>query len=240
MTTVPAAQTKGIRSTNRLLKGLLGWYVFLWVVLAIAPVDRRDWALENILAVLLVGILVATYRSFPFSDLSYILMTLFLTLHAIGAHYTYAEVPFGFSIKSLFELKRNHFDRVVHFAFGLLLTYPIRELLVRKSHVQGYWTYGIPVVTLLALSGFFEIIETWVAQVVSPELGDAYLGTQGDIWDAQKDMTAALSGSILSMALTAVWSGRRRGRAGAREDPPQKIVPPLGSRRAGFHRVELT
>ncbi len=123
-------------------------------------------------------------------------------------------------------MKRHHFDRVVHFTFGLLLTYPIRELLVRKSHVRGYWTYGIPVVTLLALSGFFEIVETGVAQIVSPELGDAYLGTQGDIWDAQKDMTAALSGSILAMALTAVWSARRLGRAAARADRPQKIVPP--------------
>jgi putative membrane protein len=211
MTTVPAAQTRGIRSNNRLLKGLLGWYVLLWVVLAIAPVDRRDWLLENILAVLLVGTLLATYRMFPFSDLSYILITLFLTLHAIGAHYTYAEVPFGFSIKSLFELKRNHFDRVVHFAYGFLLTYPIRELLVRKAHVQRSWTYVIPVVTLLALSGFFEIVESWVAQIVSPELGDAYLGTQGDIWDAQKDMTAAFSGALLSMGFTAVWSARRRG-----------------------------
>ncbi|MDO8546071.1 MAG: DUF2238 domain-containing protein [Nitrospirales bacterium] len=226
MTTVPAAQTRGNFRHNHLLQGLLGWYILIWGVLAIAPVDRRDWFLENILALLLVGILVATYRTFPFSDRSYVLMTLFLTLHAVGAHYTYAEVPFGFSIKSLFELERNHFDRVAHFASGLLLTYPIRELLVRKSHVQGYWTYGIPIITLLALSGFFEIIESWVAQVVSPELGDAYLGTQGDIWDAQKDMTAALSGSILAMALTAVWSAHRRGRAAAREGRPQKIVPP--------------
>jgi putative membrane protein len=211
MTTVPAAQTRGIRSNNRLLKGLLGWYVLLWVVLAIAPVDRRDWLLENILAVLLVGTLLATYRIFPFSDLAYVLMTLFLTLHAIGAHYTYAQVPLGDWMKEALELERNHFDRIAHLAFGLLLTYPIRELLVRKAHVQRSWTYVIPVVTLLALSGFFEIIESWVAQIVSPELGDAYLGTQGDIWDAQKDMTAAFSGALLSMGFTAVWSARRRG-----------------------------
>ena len=215
MTTVPSAQTRGNFRHNHLLQGLLGWYILIWGVLAISPVDRRDWFLENILAVLLVGILVATYRSFPFSDLSYVLITLFLTLHAIGAHYTYAEVPFGFSMKSLFELERNHFDRVAHFASGLLLTYPIRELFVRKAQIRGGWTYGIPIITLLALSGFFEVIESWVAQIVSPELGDAYLGTQGDIWDAQKDMTAALSGAILSMALTAVGSARRRGRVEA-------------------------
>ena len=215
MTTVPAAQTRGNFRHNHLLQGLLGWYVLLWVVLAISPLNRQDWFLENILAVLLVGILVATYRMFPFSDLSYILITLFLTLHAIGAHYTYAEVPFGFSLKSLFELERNHFDRVAHFASGLLLTYPIRELFARKAQIRGGWAYVFPVVTLLALSGFFEVIESWVAQIVSPELGDAYLGTQGDIWDAQKDMTAALSGAILAMGITAAWSARRRGRVEA-------------------------
>jgi len=215
MTPVPSAQTKGNFRHNHLLQGLLGWYVLLWVVLAISPVNRQDWFLENILAVLLVGILVATYRMFPFSDLSYILITLFLTLHAIGAHYTYAEVPFGFSMKGLFELERNHFDRVAHFASGLLLTYPIRELFARKAQIRGGWAYVFPVVTLLALSGFFEVIESWVAQIVSPELGDAYLGTQGDIWDAQKDMTAALSGAILAMGITAAWSARRRGRVEA-------------------------
>lgn len=209
MTTVPSAQTQGNFRHNHLLQGLFGWYILIWGLLAISPVDRRDWFLENILALLLVGILVATHRSFPFSDLSYVLITLFLTLHAIGAHYTYAEVPFGFSMKSLFELERNHFDRVAHFASGLLLTYPIRELFVRQAQIRGGWTYVLPVVTLLALSGFFEVIESWVAQIVSPELGDAYLGTQGDIWDAQKDMTAALCGSILSMGITAAWSGRR-------------------------------
>lgn len=215
MTTVPSAQTRGNFRHNHLLQGLLGWYILIWGVLAISPVDRRDWFLENILALLLVGILLATYRIFPFSDRSYVLITLFLTLHAIGAHYTYAEVPFGFSMKSLFELERNHFDRVAHFASGLLLTYPIRELFARQAQIRGGWTYVFPVVTLLALSGFFEVIESWVAQIVSPELGDAYLGTQGDIWDAQKDMTAALCGSILSMALTAVGSARRRGRVEA-------------------------
>ena len=226
MTTVPAAQQRGAFSNNRLLQGLLGWYVLLWMALAISPVDRRDWALENILALLLVGTLVATYRIFPFSDLSYVLITLFLTLHAVGAHYTYAEVPFGFGMKSLFDLERNHFDRIAHFAFGSLLAYPIRELLVRKAHIRGYWTYTVPVVALLALSGFFEIAESWVAQIVSPELGDAYLGTQGDIWDAQKDMTAALSGAIICMALTAVWSARRHAPDAAGEGRPQKIVPP--------------
>lgn len=190
-------------------QGLLGSYLLLWIILAISPLDRRDWLIENLLTFLLVALLVATYRTFRFSDLSYVLITVFMTLHVIGAHYTYSEVPLGFWLKEAFDLDRNHFDRVAHFGFGLLLAYPIREVLVRAARIGGYWTYGIPVVTTLAFSGFFEVIESWVAQIVSPELGDAYLGTQGDIWDAQKDMTAALSGAALSMGLTAAWSVRR-------------------------------
>ncbi len=200
---------------NRLHQGLFGAYLLLWIGLAISPVNRHDWLLENLLAFLAVALLIATYRRFPFSNLSYILITVFMTLHAIGAHYTYEQVPLGFWIKELFHLSRNHFDRVVHFAFGLLLAYPIREVFVRTTHVAGGWTYIIPVVLLLAFSGFFEIIESWVAQIVSPELGDAYLGTQGDIWDAQKDMTAAFCGALLSMGFTAVWLARRRGRVEA-------------------------
>lgn len=206
--------------------GLLGSYLALWIVLAIAPLDRRDWLLENLLAFLAVGLLIGTYRRFPFSDLSYVLIAVFMTLHAIGAHYTYAQVPLGDWLKAALALDRNHFDRVAHFLFGLLMAYPICELYMRVARLQGSWAYAFPVVTVLALSGFFEIIETWVAQIVSPELGDAYLGTQGDIWDAQRDMTAALSGAVICMALTAVWSGRRRGRAAAGEGPPQKTVPP--------------
>ena len=200
---------------NRLHQGLFGAYLLLWIGLAISPVNRHDWLLENLLTFLAVALLIATYRRFPFSNLSYVLITVFMTLHAIGAHYTYEQVPLGFWIKDLFHLSRNHFDRVVHFAFGLLLAYPIREVFVRTTHVVGGWTYIIPVVLLLAFSGFFEIIESWVAQIVSPELGDAYLGTQGDIWDAQKDMTAAFCGALLSMGFTAVWLARRRGRVEA-------------------------
>jgi len=200
---------------NRLHQRLFGAYLLLWIGLAISPVNRHDWLLENLLAFLAVALLIATYRRFPFSNLSYILITVFMTLHAIGAHYTYEQVPLGFLMKDLFHLNRNHFDRAVHFAFGLLLAYPIREVFVRTTHVAGGWTYIIPVVLLLAFNGFFEIIESWVAQIVSPELGDAYLGTQGDIWDAQKDMTAAFTGALLSMGFTAVWSDRRQGRAEA-------------------------
>ena len=193
-------------SRNRLLSGLLLWYGLLWTWLAVAPVDRRDWLLENLLALALVSLLVLTYRRFQFSDLTYCLITLFMTLHAIGAHYTYAEVPFGFWLKDFFSLSRNPFDRIAHFAYGALLAYPVREALMRLAGVRGLWSYYLPASAILAQSGLFEIIESIVAALVSPELGSAYLGTQGDEWDAQKDMASAFGGAVLAMSFTFVMS----------------------------------
>ncbi|MDE3017588.1 MAG: DUF2238 domain-containing protein [Nitrospirota bacterium] len=204
MTAWPTRQGTGDVRHTRLLAALLGWYLLLWAVMAISPLDRRDWFLENILSVALVAVLAVTYRRFPFSLLSYGLMTVFLTLHTVAAHYTYSEVPAGSLLKDAMALERNHFDRVAHFAFGLLMTYPLREFLVRTVPLTGLWSYVLPAAVLLAMSGLFEIIESWVAQIVSPELGHAYLGTQGDIWDAQQDMTVALCGAILCMAVTAI------------------------------------
>lgn len=194
------------RGSRRLLLGLLLLYGLLWAWLAIAPVDRRDWLLENLLALALVAVLALTYRRFAFSATSYCLIALFLMLHAIGAHYTYAEVPFGFWLKDALALNRNPFDRIAHFAYGALLVYPLRELLVRLAGVRGLWSYYLPVSAVLAQSGFFEVIEAIVAMIVSPELGSMYLGTQGDEWDAQKDMAAAFIGSIFTMACTLVLS----------------------------------
>lgn len=186
---------------TRIAHVLLAWYVLLWSLLAIAPLDRKDWALENVLAVAVVGTLIATHRRFCFSSLSYVLITLFMTLHAVGAHYTYSEVPVGFWMKDILSLSRNPFDRIVHFAFGFLLVYPLKELLIRTGHVRGFWSVYLPVSGILAQSGFFELVEGLVAQIVNPDLGAAYLGTQGDEWDAQKDMAAAVVGAVLMTAL---------------------------------------
>lgn len=199
------------RSTT-LLTALLLWYGLLWTWLAIAPVNRRDWFLENLLAIALVVLLVLTYQRFRLSDVSYCLITFFMTLHAVGAHYTYAEVPFGFWLKDLFSLGRNPFDRIVHFTYGAFLVYPLREALMRLVSVRGVWSYYLPVTAILAQSGLFEVIESVVAVLVSPELGNAYLGTQGDEWDAQKDMASALAGAVLTMGLTITLSkGTRWG-----------------------------
>lgn len=197
---------------GRLLSGLLLCYGLFWSWLAVAPVDRFDWLLENLLSLTLVVILVFTYRRFRFSLTSYSLIGLFLTLHAVGSHYTYSEVPFGFWLKDFFALSRNPFDRIAHFSYGLLLVYPIRELLVRMAGVRLAWASFLSLTVILAQSGFFEIAEAVVATVVSPELGSTYLGTQGDEWDAQKDMAAAFTGALLTIGAFSAWS--RSGQEG--------------------------
>jgi putative membrane protein len=196
---------------NRVLQALVAGYalVFLWS--AIRPKYPRDWWLEMLLAFVFMAVLVATHRRFVFSNLSYALIALFLSLHTYGAHYTYAESAFGDWLKAALDLPRNHYDRIVHFCFGVLIVYPMHEIARRVLHLRGGWSFAMPWLTALAMSGGYEILESWTARIVSPELGIAYLGTQGDEWDAQKDMSLANSGSLISLTLTALYR-RRTGR----------------------------
>lgn len=189
---------------------MLLWLAVLWVITAIKPWYPRDWLLENLLVFVYAILLVSSYRRFAFSNLSYGLFTLFLSLHLVGAHYTYSEVPLGFWLRDALGLARNHYDRIVHFAFGLLIACPFREILLRAAGLRPAWSYFMPVVGVLGFSGFYEGLEALTAMLVSPELGAAYLGTQGDEWDAPKDSLLAMSGAVLAMLLT--WlAGRARG-----------------------------
>lgn len=211
MTITNSFDDRKLGERRRLPQMLLAWYVLCWIVTAVDPVDRQDWMLENILAVFLVAGLLFTYRWFAFSNRSYVILTLFLTLHAVGAHYTYAQVPVGFWLQDVFQLSRNPFDRLTHFAYGFLLFVPMQELLVRLVRVQGVWSSLLAVCVTLATSGLFEVVEALVAELVSPELGLAYLGTQGDEWDAQKDMACAFAGAVLMMGLILSVSKIRSG-----------------------------
>jgi putative membrane protein len=197
---------------NRFLQALLLWLLTLWAAMAIAPFDRGDWLLENVLVFVYAALLIFTYPRFRFSNLSYGLFGVFLSLHMVGAHYTYAETPFGFWLQELLGLSRNHYDRIVHFSFGLLIAYPFREFLVRVTGVRRKWSYLMVMITVLGFSGFYEALEGAAAVVVSPELGLAFLGTQGDIWDAQKDTALAFAGSIIAMVFTWLVDRRNRGR----------------------------
>ena len=178
--------------------------------------DPHTWWVENALVPLLLLLLALTYRRLPLSRVSYTLIFVFLVLHEIGAHWTYAEVPydeawralFGSSLNAQLGLERNHFDRLVHFAYGLLFAYPIRELFLRVANVKGFWGYFLPLDLTISSSTLFELVE-WIAVVVSdPQVGTAYLGMQGDEWDAQKDVAFASLGALLAMCVTAAINAR--------------------------------
>ncbi|HEY9271809.1 MULTISPECIES: DUF2238 domain-containing protein [Achromobacter] len=193
-------------------------FAVIWTALAIAPHDRADWALENALVLAFGAALFFTRRWFVFSRTSYTLIFLYLCLHAVGAHYTYSLVPYddwwraltGHGFNSMVGWERNNFDRVVHFSYGLLLAYPIREIFLRVVEVRGFWAYFLPMDVTLSTSALYELLEWGAAATVGSELGAAYLGTQGDIWDAQKDMALAAAGAVIAMAITALVNRRAR------------------------------
>jgi putative membrane protein len=193
-------------------------FAVIWALLAIAPLYRHDWMLENFLVVAVAIAFLWWRKKLHLSKLSSTLIFLFLCVHEIGAHYTYSEVPYdkwaqaliGTTITELFGFSRNHFDRLEHLFYGLLLAYPMREAYIHAQMLTGRLTYTIPITITLAFSGMYEILEWGAAESVGGELGAAYLGTQGDVWDAQKDMALAGFGSILAMAATFV-AHRRRG-----------------------------
>ncbi len=193
-------------------------FAIIWTALAIAPHDRADWALENALVLAFGAALLVTRRWFVFSRTSYTLIFLYLCLHAVGAHYTYSLVPYddwwraltGHGFNSMVGWERNNFDRVVHFSYGLLLAYPIREIFLRVVEVRGFWAYFLPMDVTLSTSALYELLEWGAAATVGSELGAAYLGTQGDIWDAQKDMALAAAGAVIAMAITALVNRRAR------------------------------
>jgi len=186
-------------------------FLIVWIILAISPSDRHDWALENALVAVIAIYLIATARKLPLSRISYTLIFLFLCLHEVGAHYTYAEVPydawfegiFGKSLNSIIGWERNNFDRLVHFSYGLLLAYPIREVFHRVADVKGFWGYFLPLDVTMSSSMLFELFEWAAAALFGGDLGVAYLGTQGDIWDAHKDMGLATLGAVIAMTVTA-------------------------------------
>jgi len=203
-------------SHRRFLLILSVLFVVEWMMLAVAPYDRKDWALENVLVVVASVALAATYRRLPLSRISYGLIFVFLCLHEIGAHYTYARVPYeiwfrdltGTSLNGLFGFERNNFDRLIHFSYGLLLAYPLRELFLRVADVRGFWGYFLPLDFTMSTSMIFELFEWGAAELFGGDLGVAYLGTQGDVWDAHKDMALASLGALAAMIVTALINFR--------------------------------
>lgn len=195
---------------------LLAAFAAVLVLLGIEPKYRQDWLLENVLVFIAVPALALAWRDLPFSRAAYACLFAFLLLHEVGAHYTYSEVPYdawsvaltGQSIDSALGFERNHYDRLVHFLYGVLLMPATVELFRAKAPPSGAWAILMPVFFLMSHSVLYEMIEWLAAEVFGGELGQAYLGTQGDVWDAQKDMALAAAGALA--ARLALWAGESR------------------------------
>ena len=185
---------------QRLPHVLLALYLILFAVCAIDPYDRATWWAENIPIVGIVVLLVFLYPRYTASNTAYVLMSVLVYMHTIGGHYTFERVPFGW-VTDAFGFERNHYDRIGHFAQGFVPAILAREILLRRSPLRrGKWLFFLIVSVCLAFSAFYELIEWWTA-LIGGDSAEAFLGTQGDVWDTQWDMFLALLGAISAQAL---------------------------------------
>lgn len=218
---------------HRFPLALLATYLAIWGFLAIEPLSRSDWILENLLVALTLPLLIVFHQRLHISRSSDVLLFVFYTLHAVGGHWSYSNVPFipwedwGF--------ERNHFDRIVHFGFGLLLWLPLRDALQRFTNLSATWSGVFALSVTWALSGLYEVIEWGAVAIVSPELGQEFLGAQGDEFDASKDMALAMGGALVSFIAERVTATMRRpaaepARATLRPSPGPGVMPPVAAK----------
>jgi putative membrane protein len=202
------------------------WIIVFSIVLlwsGIAPKDYPTWVLEVAPAVIAFAVMLATRRSFPLTPLLYLLILAHCILLMVGGHYTYAEVPLFDTIKPWFGFERNNFDKLGHFTQGFVPALAAREILLRKAVVpSAYWRNFFIVCFCLALSAFYELIE-WAVAVFSGTGAEAFLGTQGYVWDTQSDMGFALLGAILALPLLGGLHDRQLRRQ--RENTGARAVP---------------
>ena len=178
------------------------WLLIFVVALlwsAIAPKDYYTWMLEVMPAVIALGVIIGTYRSFRLTRLVYWMILLHCIVLMVGGHYTYAEVPLFDWLKDIFGWSRNNYDKVGHFFQGFVPSLVAREIFIRKSVVKpGAWLHFLTGCCCLAISAFYELIE-WVVALLSDEAAESFLGTQGYAWDTQSDMAWSLCGAILAI-----------------------------------------
>ncbi len=206
------------RPHRRYLLTLVGVFLLIWGALAINPLNRHDWLLENLLVLGLAAALLLGHKHYVPSRSAGTLIFLYLCIHQLGAHYTYANVPYddwwqaltGESLNAQMGWDRNQFDRLAHFSYGLLLAFPIREVLIRLGLRPGIWSLVLPVDIVLSTSAVYELIEWLGAEMLDGGLGRTFLATQNDRWDPQKDMALATVGAIIAMLVTAFAVRPRR------------------------------
>lgn len=196
--------------SKKWLGALCAAYLVLFALLALHPVDRPTWFVENLTVWIIIGVIFALYaRGVRFSLMAYLLMSVLIYLHTIGGHYTFAKVPFSF-VTDLFGFERNHFDRIAHFSVGFYAFAVAEWLWARRMVANRFLLFTYPVFVIATIAMSYEIIEWIYAALSNPEAGIAYLGSQGDIWDAQKDMLADTLGAIAATLFFFWFRGFRR------------------------------
>ena len=180
----------------------IAFFVAVWIWSAIRPVNRLHWFFDNILVFIIVPIgifLKGTHAEL--SDLSFALPIVFASLHLLGAHYSYVQVPFGTRVGSWFSIDRNNYDRVVHFSWGFLFTYPFFALYGLILPISRPWVYIFTFASIVAIAAIYEIFEWIGAEIFGHGEPDRFLGFQGDIWDTQKDIVVAAIGSSIILGM---------------------------------------
>lgn len=196
-------------------------YLLLGIVLGVDPYDRHTWTLEHVMVAVGFFVLLLSYRAFPLSRLSYTLIFVFLCFHEIGTHFNYSRVPYnewfsmltGNSLNDLLSLERNHYDRAIHFLYGLLLAWPYREAFLHavRSNPPPFWSYLLPLTFTTSTSVVYEFVEWAAVLVYGGELGKAFLGVQGDEWDSHSDTLCAIAGALsATLIMVAIHGGTRR------------------------------
>jgi putative membrane protein len=180
------------------------------------PAGRTSWALEVGPGLAMIAVLMAVYRRLPLSHFVYVCVFLHILILIYGGYYTYALTPLGNWAKATFGLARNHYDRVGHVALGVFPCFLAREVLLRCTPlVRGGWLFFLVCSVVLAFAAFWELLEWWTALVAAPDVGVAFLGSQGDVWDAQWDMLLALLGAMAALPLLSGAQDRSMARVPA-------------------------
>jgi putative membrane protein len=172
-----------------------------FVYTLIFTTDSPNWLMENLLSTILMLVVLGLSRRFPLSEAAYLVFFLFLYLHLFGAMYSYAENPLGKILMGIMGSSRNHYDRIVHFSFGLFGAYFLFDFLRNHTLLRAWWLFFLPVELMISVSALFEIVEMVWAQLTYPDLGPAFLGHQGDPWDAQKDILLASTGAFITAGI---------------------------------------
>ncbi|MCR2805780.1 DUF2238 domain-containing protein [Paenibacillus soyae] len=196
-----------------MLQATIAVFTVFWICMAIRPLDWKIWLVENALLVTAVILLIWFYRVLPLTNLSYILIAVFLAMHAYGGHFSYQLTPVDAWLKQAFHLERGVYDRIVHLAFGLFLAFPVREGVLFLLKLRHAGQYVVTFAFIVAASGLFELLEMWAAVLFDPKMAAKYIGMQGDIFDAHKDMTMSLVGVLLALAIFGIQKriARKRG-----------------------------